>query len=151
MFKMVSDPITGGISGAIAGMILKKLASKVAKDSQIVGVLVPVAGGFLLKKKAPFFATGMIAGGAISFVSDMVSKQPANSMLHKLLGDDAHFVNDNLLSANQPILLSADGSEILPYQLKDMILQEMEEIEESDLSNAYYSGMSNEMQEMDED
>lgn len=115
MFKILSDPIIGSTVGALAGLALKKLASKMVKDNAMIGTLVPVAGGFLLRKKMPFLAGGMAAGALAGLIAAKVPFLNDNN--------NTDWVNPDLLRDDEPLLLSADGQPLLlseqSYSLND--------------------------------
>lgn len=103
IFKMVSDPLIGGIAGGIAAVLIQKIVKKAAKDNEMIAAIVPVAIGFLIKKKAPAFAAALIAVPALSLIKSKV----------KFLSDDGavNFVNDRILS--EPLLLSSSGRPLI--------------------------------------
>jgi hypothetical protein len=124
VFKAVSDPIIGGIAGGLAGLLVKKVAKKFVHDNDLIAAIIPVAGGFLLKKKAPYFAAGMVATPLLAYA---VQKFPALQEMGLNEYGNTSFADDLLLSAPKdepPILLSnpIEDDDILHdanYQLND--------------------------------
>lgn len=139
-FKVFSNPLVGGLGGAIAGLLVKKVLKKVTlPGGEMTATLVPIGAAFVLRKKLPFVAAGLASGAAASFI---VSKFPA-------LGDDASFVNDNLLNAGAPLVLDASGDEVIGYSLRDSLLSDYGMIRNS--PQGMRDELSDELNDLDED
>jgi hypothetical protein len=118
-FKAVSDPIFGSIIGAVAGSIAGSMVKK-ATNNETFGAAAPILVGFLIKKKAPYVAGGMVAAPALSFLANW-KKQDGSKMLPFLSEEgNVSFADELLLSeAVQPLILSEQG-----YSLNEDGLEE---------------------------
>lgn len=91
-FKMLSNPIFGGIVGGAAGILLKNVIKK-AMNNEMIATVAPLAVGFLIRKKAPMVSAGMIAVPALSYIGTKVP------MLAE--GGNVTFADNLLLSGNE--------------------------------------------------
>lgn len=104
IFKMLSDPFIGGIAGAVAGVVVKNLAAKMMKGNKMIGAAIPIVGAFLLKKKMPFVAAGMVGAPVLSLLAEKIAFLREN---------DAIFVSPDLLNDDSPLFLDEDGSPLV--------------------------------------
>jgi len=104
MFKMLSDPFIGGIAGAVVGVLAKNMAAKMMKDNKMIGAAIPIVGAFLLKKKMPFVAAGMVGAPVLSLLAEKIAF---------LRDNDAIFVSPDLLNDDSPLFLDEDGSPLV--------------------------------------
>lgn len=114
IFKMLSDPMIGGIAGAVVGVLAKNLAAKMVKDNKMIGTAIPVIGAFFLKKKLPFVAAGMVGAPVLSLLAEKIAFLREN---------DAVFVSPDLLNDDSPLFLDEGGAPLVlaenTYSLDD--------------------------------
>jgi len=114
MFKMLSDPLIGGLVGAGAGIVLKHFASNMMKDknnqpNMLIGTAVPLALAFFLRKKAPFAAASMAGAPAVIYLASL-KKKDGTAMIPLLSEyDNVNFADVELLNDDSPLFLSANG------------------------------------------
>jgi len=114
IFKMLSDPFIGGIAGAVVGVVAKNLAAKMMKGNKMIGAAIPIVGAFLLKKKMPFVAAGMVGAPVLSLLAEKIAF---------LRDNDAIFVSPDLLNDDSPLFLDEEGTPLVlsenTYGLED--------------------------------
>jgi hypothetical protein len=70
LLNMVRDPLIGGIAGAAVGAAIRVGINKLMKDNpnEALATGAPVLLGFMVRKKAPAFAAGLIAVPALNML-----------------------------------------------------------------------------------
>jgi hypothetical protein len=108
-FKMLSNPFVGGIVGGAAGIIVKNMVKKAMPGNDMIATAAPVVIGFLLRKKAPMVAAGMVAVPALAWIGTKVPML-AEGNLYLAEGGNTTFSEPLLLADEMPpILLNEQG------------------------------------------
>lgn len=99
IFKMVSDPLIGGLAGGLAAVLIGKLVKKFSNNNEMAALAAPLVIGFLLKKKAPALSSGMVAVPLMGFLSKKIPMLSESNMVS--------FADPLLLA--EPLILSEQG------------------------------------------
>lgn len=131
-FKAVSNPIVGGIIGGLAGIVVKNLITKTMaanKNADMIGTLAPVAVGFLIRKKMPFVASGMIAVPAIKYIGTKVPMLAEDMATMEEAGNTS-FVSENLLLSDNLYLSDQEWSPVSEPMEEEGVFAEYENLNE---------------------
>lgn len=136
-FKAVSNPVLGGLLGGLAGIVVKNMIGKAmaGKDNaELVSTIAPVAVGFLIRKKAPYVAAGMVAVPAVRYIAtaskiELLAEDTLSTMEE---AGNTSFVSENLLLSDNLYLSDQDFSPIAEPLEEESVFAEYDMMNEED-------------------